>query len=209
MKRSYCNSLLKARLAFSTLYDCFSTKDDSEPYFSRSGCEICPEGLAGEVQDVTYLAREDMDQKNFDNVYESEICGGCLCSLVNGDDTDLDYYCDDEDEAELSVDEASAENKADKAGVLNARELKFKDDFSNLMVQLMVYQNYDISVNGEREPRTANELYNRFFNNTDEDDTRQVTSWLNSGDYPKIMEFCAYDINLDFYFNNEPEDDTE
>lgn len=212
MKRSYCNTLLKARLAFSTLYDCLSLKEDaenSEAYFSHHGCEICPEGLAGDVLEVTYLARADIEKDDFKNTYESDICNSCFCSLVNGDDSDLDYYCDDEDEESLTPDEAVAENKADKAGVLTVRELKFKADFTDLMVQLMVYQNYDISVNGERDGRTANELYNRFFNNTDEDDTRLVTSWLKSGEYPKIMEFCANDINLDFYFNNEPEDDTE
>lgn len=203
MKRSYCNTLLKARIEFSTLYWGFSPKDDSEPYFSPSGCDICPDGLAGDVHDVTYLAKADTEAKNYDNHYEAEICNSCLCSLVNGDDSDLDYICDDEDEEALTADEAADELKADKAGILNKREVEFKESFSNLMLQLSCYGNYKITVNGESDERSANELYNRFFNNATDEETRDMTRWLSENETGKIMEFLANDISFDFYFSSE------
>jgi hypothetical protein len=86
--------ILKNRIEFSTLYDCFSLKDgDAEAYFSRKGCEICCDG-AGDVYDVVHLAKKDIKNKNFNDVYESQLCGACLCSMVNGDDSDLDFLED-------------------------------------------------------------------------------------------------------------------
>jgi hypothetical protein len=86
--------ILKLREKFSKMYDCFSiieTNDGfKDPYFNTNGCECC-ESLACDTYDVTHLKRSDIKNGNFDNVYESAICGGCLCSLINGDDSDLDY----------------------------------------------------------------------------------------------------------------------
>jgi len=109
MKRSEMNEVLKARLDFSMEFEALSTKETEEnpgcePSFSRTGCDICPDGKAGDVYNVVYLARADIEKKIFDNVYEGEICGGCLCSQVNGDDSDLDYHTDDEDCEPLDVD---------------------------------------------------------------------------------------------------------
>lgn len=98
MKRSEANEIWRARAAFSTEYECVSTGDDADEHFSHSGCDICPGGLAATVVDVTYLSKADTARGVFNNIYEGQMCGGCLCSLINGDDSDLDYYVDDEDE---------------------------------------------------------------------------------------------------------------
>lgn len=98
MKRSEANKVLRARVEFSREYTMVNTVEDSEEYFSRTGCDICPDRLAGSVVDVRYLALADTTRDVFDNVHEGQLCGGCLCSVVNGDDSDLDYYVTDEDE---------------------------------------------------------------------------------------------------------------
>ncbi len=117
MKRSEMNAVAKARHEFSLEYECVSTVlvdangdrcecepsdececTDAEEYFSHSGCDICPEGLAATVIDVAYRSRKDIDAKRFDKIHEGQLCGGCLCALVNGDDSDLDYSTTDEDE---------------------------------------------------------------------------------------------------------------
>ncbi len=99
MKRSEAQQHKAAREAYSAMYECFSVKNDesgepSEEYFSHSGCDVCsdlPCGGAGTVIDVVFLSRKDTDKGIFNNVYDGQLCGGCLCSLVNGDDSDLDY----------------------------------------------------------------------------------------------------------------------
>lgn len=118
MKRSEANEILKARIEFSTEYECVSSArvdengdrcghsggcecESAEEHFSRSGCDVCPEGLAATVSDVVYLAKSDTAQGIFTRIYEGSLCGGCLCSLVNGHDSDLDYYTTDEDCEEL------------------------------------------------------------------------------------------------------------
>lgn len=103
MKRSEANAILQARIEFSREYHCVSAAPDADEYFSHSGCDVCPDSLAGTVIDVTYLAIDDTEHGNFARVYEGQMCGGCLCSLVNGDDSDLDYHVTDEDEPALSV----------------------------------------------------------------------------------------------------------
>jgi hypothetical protein len=104
MKRSEANLVLKARLEFSTEYDCVSPVQDEDgewdEYFSHRGCDICsrlPCGGAGSVIDVHYRARVDLKARKFDAVYEGALCGGCLCALVNGDDSDLDFSVTEED----------------------------------------------------------------------------------------------------------------
>jgi len=206
MKRSYCNTLLKARLAFSTLYDCFSIKDGQESYFSRSGCEICPDGLAGDVLEVTYLARADMEKKEFGQVYESEICGGCLVSMVNGDDTDLDYMCDDEDEESLTVDEALKENEADEADKPTAKHIQLLKDLGAFLAALKYYQNYSIGFNGDPTDRTIEVLVNRIDALADEDECRELRALLDT-DQMKIPEYLAYSGSFDFGFDNSDEDE--
>jgi len=120
MKRSETNLIAKARHDFSLEYDCVSSKqvdkggndcthkgvdcdcESSEEYFSHSGCDICPDGLAATVVDIVYLARKDIGAGKFTQVFEGQVCGGCLCALVNGDDSDLDYSVTDEDEPQWS-----------------------------------------------------------------------------------------------------------
>lgn len=122
MKRSEANLHAKARLEYSKEYECFSIKrvdengdacdhdsdcdcECSEEYFSHSGCDICsnlPCGGAGTVIDVIFLARNDVKNKVFDNVLEGQLCSGCLCSMVNGDGSDLDYSVTTEDEEKKS-----------------------------------------------------------------------------------------------------------
>jgi hypothetical protein len=97
MKRSEANRIFKKRVEFSSVFDCFSIKDDSEAYFNRSGCNCC-DGGAVDVFDVTCLRRDDIEKKVFTNVYDAEICGPCLSSFINGDDSDLDFYVTNEDE---------------------------------------------------------------------------------------------------------------
>ena len=92
MNQKEINAWRKAIENFSVKYDCFSTGDDSESYFSRSGCDCCPSGLAGDVLDVTCLTQENIKNKNFDEVEEIQLCGECLSALVNGDFSFLDYY---------------------------------------------------------------------------------------------------------------------
>lgn len=99
MKRSEANKILSDRIEFSKVYDAFSCKSD-DPYFSHRGCECC-HSLPTDVYEVTCLMREDINKKNFDDVYEVEVCGDCLVSLINGDDSDLDYYVTEEDEEKL------------------------------------------------------------------------------------------------------------
>lgn len=111
MKRSEANAIYMARAKFSAEFGCVSTGGHNslgEPvsedeYFSRSGCDICPDGLAGTVMDIVYRSHADMEAKRFgaEHIYEGQVCGGCLCSLVNGDDSDLDYSVDDEDEPSI------------------------------------------------------------------------------------------------------------
>jgi len=112
VKRSKANKIFLARLSLSTKYDCFSIKtcgecagckegtgeceeNTSDPQFSYSGCDCC-HGGASDVYEVSCLTREEKEKCEFD------LCGGCLCSMVNGDDTDLDYYITDEDEPPCS-----------------------------------------------------------------------------------------------------------
>lgn len=114
MKRSEANEILKARVAFSREYQCVSTvrRDesgeicthddgncacDAEEFFSHAGCDICPDRLAATVTEVRYLAAKDIEKRIFDSVYEGQLCSGCLCSQVNGDDSDLDYHVTEED----------------------------------------------------------------------------------------------------------------
>lgn len=100
MKRSEANEIIKNRIEFSKKYDCFSCISD-EPYFSSYGCDCCNLGLAGDVYDITMLGKKDIKNKIFDHVLEGQVCSGCLCSLVNGDDSDLDYHVNEEDESKF------------------------------------------------------------------------------------------------------------
>lgn len=95
MKRSEANKIYKKRIEFSKIYDAFSVEDE-EPEFNRNGCECC-ESLACDTFHVTALSRRDMKNKNFDDIYEFNICNGCIVSLINNDDSDLDYYVTEED----------------------------------------------------------------------------------------------------------------
>ncbi len=198
MKRSYCNDLLKARIEFSTLYYAFSTKDDSEPYFSHSGCEICPDGLAGDVHDITYLSKDDKGRE----VHESEICNSCLCSLVNGDDTDLDYICDDDDEPELTAREATDELIAEKENKPTKRETEFRQNMTNLLLGMSCYQSYSIYVNGETTERTVNEMFDWFIVQTNDDETRELRAYFAENETDKVIESLSN--NFDFYFTTEP-----
>lgn len=109
MKRSELNQILENRILFSSQYDCISIEEESEgeskeSYFSHSGCESCSQGLAGDVFPCIGLSIEDTEKKIFDNIYNFEICGDCLNSLFNGEDSDLDYYCTEEDTTDLRED---------------------------------------------------------------------------------------------------------
>lgn len=103
MKRSEFKATVKAREDWSSEYSCLSIKTDeetgepTEEYFSSSGCDICPHGLAGSVYDAVYLSNADIKRKVFDNILEGQICGDCLCSIINGDYTGLEFSVDDED----------------------------------------------------------------------------------------------------------------
>jgi hypothetical protein len=104
MKRSEANVIKEARESWSAEYSCLSIKKDedgeeSEEFFSHHGCDICcsPTGLAGSVYDVIYLKNSDIQNQIFANIYGGNLCGGCFCSLVNGDDSDLDYSTTEED----------------------------------------------------------------------------------------------------------------
>lgn len=62
-----------------------------EASFVRNGCDCC-----------AYIARVHGQCPKDGNVYqckdingnEFELCGNCLCSAVNGDDSWFDYYAD-------------------------------------------------------------------------------------------------------------------
>lgn len=101
MKRSEALAIKRQRELFGTEYSCFSIKQDDdkhdgEAYFSSQGCDVCESGAA-DVFDVIYLANADIAKKIFNKVHDGQICGGCLCSLVNGDDSDLDFSVTEED----------------------------------------------------------------------------------------------------------------
>lgn len=77
---------------FSKEYDCFSIVENTEEYFSRTGCDCCPDNLAGSVFDVRCITRENLKNKKFNEIEEIELCGSCLSALVNGDFSFLDFY---------------------------------------------------------------------------------------------------------------------
>lgn len=105
MKRTEANEIIKLRTEWSTEYSCVSIKQDDEgadgeAYFCHSGCDICSgteSGGAGDVFDVVFLAVADVKKKRFDRVHEGQLCGGCLCSVINGDDSGLDFSVNEED----------------------------------------------------------------------------------------------------------------
>lgn len=105
MKRSEAQQHIAARNAWSAQYTCLSVKtfdngEQAEPYFSHNGCDVCanlPSGGAGTVYAVTYLLVTDTDNETFDaKAHVGQLCGSCLCSLVNADDSDLDFGVTDE-----------------------------------------------------------------------------------------------------------------
>lgn len=208
MKRSDCNNLLKARIDFSTGKYAFGTKDDSETYFSRQGCEICPDGLAGDISEVTYLLTENEGRA----VYEADLCNGCLVSLVNADDSDLDYYCDDENEPALTPDQASAEVIAEKADKPTAVDIKLRKDLTDLLLGLVCYQNYSIYVNGETSERTIDEIYDWFIVQTNDDEKIEIKAYLAENETAKIMEFLANYFDFSFLtesYENDPFNPTD
>lgn len=101
MKRSEANAIFRARVAFSSRYEAFSVKqgDDglSEVYYSDRACLCCRE-KPGKLVEVNYLDNRDTRRGIYDRINDGAICNGCLVSLVNGDDSDLDFYVTDEDQ---------------------------------------------------------------------------------------------------------------
>lgn len=113
MKRSEANLISKARGTWSAEYGCVSvlqdetTGENTEEYFSHSGCDICskfPSGGAGTVVDIVYRSHADMEQRKFGpgEIYDGRLCGDCLCALVNGDESHLDFYVTEEDEPSIT-----------------------------------------------------------------------------------------------------------
>ena len=104
MKRSSANAIYKARNEFSR--ENTNPRPNSETYFSPTGCDVCniadnESSGAGDVVDMVYYKLADVKKKVFDNAYGGRICNGCLVSLHNADDSDLDYHVDDEDVADI------------------------------------------------------------------------------------------------------------
>jgi hypothetical protein len=88
MKRSEALVIVKARAEFDRMYKAVSIGE--EEYFSHSGCELCAQGLAGSVYDVTAVAQSN-------EVFEYRLCGGCSVAVTYGDNSDLDFSVDEED----------------------------------------------------------------------------------------------------------------
>lgn len=121
MKRSEANQILKARMSFSSAYDCTSPVNDcyydwhecpnpddcqceiADPHFDHNGCDICgafESGGACNVYDCQSFLRTSLQNKTGEDrfeIHEHQLCGNCMSALVNGDDSDLDYYVDNED----------------------------------------------------------------------------------------------------------------
>ncbi len=55
-------------------------KEYNEPYFTWSGCDNCDNNLGNNVYDC-----HAHPENNFDNYYEVQLCGDCLCAYWNGD----------------------------------------------------------------------------------------------------------------------------
>jgi hypothetical protein len=96
MKYSQANEIYQARLEFNSQYEGVSlADDDGSTHHAR--CDIC-KGLPGDVSEIRYLAKADTAKGIFGNVYEGDACGGCICSAVYGDDSDLDFCATEKDE---------------------------------------------------------------------------------------------------------------
>ena len=95
MKRSKANEILARRIEVGNEFSCFAT-EDSIPEFKSCGCEICNDGGMN-VYTCAALKWIDIEAGEFDATYTLELCPDCLCALVNGDNSDLDYYVTEED----------------------------------------------------------------------------------------------------------------
>jgi len=185
-------AVFKARLIFSSQYHAVSIKEDEdensvEPYFCRNGCNICniDENLlggAGDVYEVVYLEQNDKDH----NTLEGSICGACLCSLVNGDDDDLDCL-----------------EKEDLENIMAEREKYSQslENIENMLSGLVRYQDMTISANGEIEAWTIEDLMERVRDNLDEDEIINLLDKTNG----EIMSVLAYG-HADLYFNRSDEE---
>jgi len=186
-------AIFKARLIFSSQYHAVSIKEDedensAEPEFCRHGCNVCniDENLlggAGDVFEVIYLEQKDKDH----NVLEGSICGSCLCSLVNGDDDDLDSL-----------------EKEDMENIITERE-KYSlslENIEKILLGLVIYQNMTISANGELKAWPINDLMDRIKCHLDEDEVIGLVD-KTDGD---IISFLAYG-HVDLYFNPDGDED--
>ena len=75
-----------------------------------------------------------------------------------------------------------------------------KRKLDNFFNQLQFYQNLDISFNGEIEPKTTDQLTSRVLDNCTAEEISQLLQWIEKNQLGQIMEFLAYDVNLDFSF---------
>lgn len=88
-------AVLKARQNFSQKYTGFSVNSNAEPEFNPKGCEVCnisanDSGGAGDTLEVICLTHKDVEARKFDNQYDFDLCSGCINSLTNDDDSDLE-----------------------------------------------------------------------------------------------------------------------
>jgi hypothetical protein len=95
MKRSKANDILTRRHEIDREFESIVTDEDM-PEFRLGGCEICNNG-GMDVYTCKVLKRIDILAGEFDATYTLELCPDCLCALVNGDDSDLNYYVTEED----------------------------------------------------------------------------------------------------------------
>ena len=94
-------AVIQARIDYMDGYTCLDCGDENnEAYFSHSGCDICHNfefGGAGDVIDIK-LYGEFKQDTGWTKEGDGQLCSGCICSIVNGDDSDLDYFINDDKE---------------------------------------------------------------------------------------------------------------
>lgn len=112
MTKEECRAVYNDRLEYSKKYEIITTKPcpihydgkpesdyscNCESYFSHNGCDCCNMG-AGDVYDCTASMFHNTDKGKERFWFDVELCNGCLCSFVNGDDSDLDYSYEGNDD---------------------------------------------------------------------------------------------------------------